>query len=285
MLMRVSITELTEKDCGAHALVGSHGGAPTGCRAVRCRVASLICHDAGVGRNEAGIAALAILERYGVPGAAVSHQSAYIGNPQDMFNRGFLSRVNGPASVAGLTAGMSVREASVVIEGSGFGRPGVTVRDHTVSEFRRQQIDVGTATGSVQIVVVDSASSITARDDGAIVVTGSHGGLLGGAAERVLKARPFFVAFNDAGIGLDGAGTNRLPMLDILGVAAVCVSAESARIGDGMSTYQTGIISIANDTAHALGAQMGLGLTDFISKLAGGPSLHRISATLRTSIT
>lgn len=282
MLMRGSVTELTKDDRGAHAIVGSHGGARSGFHAASCEVASLICHDAGVGMDEAGVAALGILERFGMPAAAVSHESAHIGDPQDMFDRGIISWINEPGTKAGLVRGMRVRAACAVLEGYRSGHAAPTSADHVGAEFRRQRIPVNTTSGSMLIVVVDSASSVNEEDDGAIVVTGSHGGLPGGAAERALKARPLLVAFNDAGIGLDNAGISRLPVLGAMGIAAICVSGDSARIGDGLSTYQTGVVSVANDTARALGARTGMPLIDLVSSLAARPVSHQTSAASRT---
>ena len=42
---------------------------------------------------------------------------------------------------------------------------------------------------------------------------------------------PRLVTFNDAGIGKDSAGIGRLPLLQRRGIAALTVSAHSARIG------------------------------------------------------
>ncbi len=77
---------------------------------------------------------------------------------------------------------------------------------------------------------------------GAIVVTGSHGGLLGGKPETALKYDALAALFNDAGIGIDEAGTTRLAALDARGIAAATVAADSARIGDARSTYEDGIL-------------------------------------------
>ncbi|MBV8777342.1 MAG: hypothetical protein JO258_09120 [Alphaproteobacteria bacterium] len=66
----------------------------------------------------------------------------------------------------------------------------------------------------------------------AIVVTGSHGGLLGGKPETALKYDVAGALYNDAGLGIDEAGVSRLPALDRRGIPAATVAASSARIGD-----------------------------------------------------
>ena len=47
-------------------------------------------------------------------------------------------------------------------------------------------------------------------------------------------------------------------MLEKEGIAGVTVAALSARIGDGRSTLQDGMISAVNPTAHRLGARTGV---------------------------
>jgi hypothetical protein len=105
-------------------------------------------------------------------------------------------------------------------------------------------------------VLVDSASLVRAEDAGQIVVTGSHGGLIGGDPAMALRTDAFAAVFNDAGRP-DGPGVSRLPALEARGIAAVTVGAESARIGEARSSYQDGVISAVNGVAARLGARVG----------------------------
>ena len=73
--------------------------------------------------------------------------------------------------------------------------------------------------------------------------------------------------FNDAGIGIDDAGTTRLPALDARGIPAFTVSAV---IGEAGSTYRDGIISVVNRAAQALGARPGLRAREVIDLWARG---------------
>ncbi|MCQ0019334.1 hypothetical protein [Actinomadura madurae] len=82
-----------------------------------------------------------------------------------------------------------------------------------------------------------------------MLVTGSHGGLLGGTPGTALRAAAAAAVFNDAGVGRDAAGLGRLPALDARGIAAATVSAASARVGDGRSTYHDGVLSARNEAA------------------------------------
>jgi hypothetical protein len=88
-----------------------------------------------------------------------------------------------------------------------------------------------------------------------VVASGSHGGATAAPFTRSFKPRLVF--FNDAGFGVDRAGAACLPLLDSEGIAAATVAADSARIGDGESTLNQGIISAVNETAYRLGARVG----------------------------
>ena len=118
-----------------------------------------------------------------------------------------------------------------------------------------------------QVWALDSASLVLPEHKDSIVVTGSHGGLLGGRPETALKYDVLGALYNDAGIGKDEAGTSRLPALDARGIAAATVSAASARIGDARSTYEDGIISRVNARAAALGLREGISAREFVAGL------------------
>jgi len=101
------------------------------------------------------------------------------------------------------------------------------------------------------------------------VLTGSHGALLGGKPDHVLGVDAFAAFFNDAGGGKDGAGYARLAPLDERGIAAATVSHNTARIGDGRSTYETGVISRLNEAAIRLELREGMSARDAVARLVG----------------
>jgi hypothetical protein len=74
----------------------------------------------------------------------------------------------------------------------------------------------------------------------------------------------FTAVYNDAGVGIDDAGISRLPALDERGIAAATVGAWTARIGDGRSTFEDGVISHLNRTAHELGGEIGMTAREFV---------------------
>jgi hypothetical protein len=114
---------------------------------------------------------------------------------------------------------------------------------------------------------LDSASAVGPEHVGTIVVTGSHGGLLGGRPETALKYDALAALYNDAGIGIDEAGVTRLPALDLRGIAAATVAAASARIGDARSTYEDGILSRVNAHAAELGIVPGISARAFVETI------------------
>jgi hypothetical protein len=117
---------------------------------------------------------------------------------------------------------------------------------------------------------IDSAALARADDRRAIVVTGSHGGLLGGhASDGILDVDVFAAFFNDAGGGKDDAGNARLPVLEARGVAAATVSCNTARIGDGRSTYDTGVIARVNAVAARLEVKEGMSAREAVARLVG----------------
>jgi hypothetical protein len=260
-----TITSLPPEARGAVVVSGSHGGRYPGYLAARARVRAVVFSDAGVGRDGAGIASLADLERLGIATAAVSHTSARIGDPADMMRRGVISHANAAAQAVGVEKGMACREAAQHLLLAEL----IEADPEPIGETRRVLERPG---ATRRIVLVDSAAQVKPGDAGQIVVTGSHGGLVGGDPRLALRVAGYAGIFNDAGIGIDDAGTTRLPALDERGIPAFTVSAVSAIIGDARSTYRHGVISVVNKAAHRLGARPRLRASEIIDRWAREPA-------------
>ena len=71
----------------------------------------------------------------------------------------------------------------------------------------------------------------------------------------------------DADFGIENAGIARLPVLEARGIAGACVSAWSARIGDGQSTYHDGFVSAVNARAARCGAEIGISAKELVARL------------------
>jgi hypothetical protein len=104
-----SITKVTPEDKGCFVVAASHGGASSGEFALEVPLGLVVLNDAGIGKDQAGIASLAMLESHGVAGATVSHNSARIGDSRDMWESGVISRVNAPAKALGLAEGQALK--------------------------------------------------------------------------------------------------------------------------------------------------------------------------------
>src|SRR6201987_5025275 len=83
-----SITRVGTDAAGAVVVNGSHGGIYAAYLAAKLRVAAAVFNDAGVGRDQAGIAGLDYLAGLAIPAAAVGHGTARIGDGFDMMGRG-----------------------------------------------------------------------------------------------------------------------------------------------------------------------------------------------------
>lgn len=104
-----SITKVDAADAGAIVVSASHGGVSSGEFALAVPLRAVFFNDAGVGKDDAGIAALAMLQARGVAAGTVSHTSARIGDAQDMWENGVISHVNAAARAMGFAPGQGLR--------------------------------------------------------------------------------------------------------------------------------------------------------------------------------
>jgi hypothetical protein len=110
VLLMDSITMVAAGDEGTWVVSGSHGGTSSGEFALEIPLRIAFFNDAGVGKDNAGIAALDMLQARGVAGGAVSHASARIGDSQDMWDHGVVSHVNAQARTMGVLPGQSLQD-------------------------------------------------------------------------------------------------------------------------------------------------------------------------------
>lgn len=105
-----SITEITSADENAVVVSGSHGGQSSAGYALQVPLRLVSFSDAGVGKDGAGIAALARLQDHGVAAVAVAHTSARIGDARDMWAHGTISHANAAAVAMGAVPGVLLRD-------------------------------------------------------------------------------------------------------------------------------------------------------------------------------
>src|SRR5438128_655667 len=229
-----SITRIADEAAGAVVVNASHGGIYAAYLAAKLGAAAAIFNDAGVGRERAGIAGLDYLQELGVAAATVGHATARIGDGADMMARGVITHANELAEASGCRPAMACRDAAAALQAAAPGRHAPPPALEAVFLLIPKPPCVW---------ALDSASLVAPEHHDAIVITGSHGGLLGGKPETALKYDVRAAFYNDAGIGIDDAGVSRLPALDARGITAACVSAASARIGDARSSYEDGLLA------------------------------------------
>jgi hypothetical protein len=258
-----SVTTLGDEARGRVALAASHGGIYAAYLAAKAGLKAVILSDAGVGRERAGIGGLPYLDALGMPAATVGHRSARIGVGQDCLARGVITYANARAAACGVAAGMSAREALDRLNDAEASE----LREPTPLQETRHTIE-DPDIGDAPVYALDSASLVRPTDVGTIVLAASHGGLLGGRPEAALKVAAFAAIFNDADFGIDDAGVARIFPLDARSIAAATVSAWSARIGDGLSTYNDGFISAVNKTAARYGGEIGISAIELVRRFA-----------------
>src|SRR5262245_34206513 len=253
-----SITRVGPNAAGAVIVNGSHGGVYAAFLAAKLSAAAAIFNDAGVGHDRAGIGGLDYLQELGIAAATVGHDTARIGDGADTISSGIITHANELAATLGVKPSQSCRDAAIKLQ---QGRR----TERTPPEALEGTYLLVSA--APQVWALDSASLVLPEHKNAIVVTGSHGGLLGGNPKTAVKYDVLGALFNDAGIGKDEAGVSRLPALDARGIAAAAVAATSARIGDARSTYDEGVVSRVNTQAAALGLREGISARDFVAAL------------------
>jgi hypothetical protein len=263
ILLADSITHVPDQSPIPPVVIcGSHGGWAAAVFAAQKRVKGIIFNDAGGGKDQAGIAGIFFLEKQGIYAATVDSFTARIGIAEET-EAGIVSHVNAPAKEGGIRPGILAREAAEIMREA----PALKTAEgsRTDEEFEEKMTVIHSSSAGFRIVTMDSNSMVTPENRNDIILTGSHGGLVGTAP--AVKYPVIAAFYNDAGIGKEGAGITRLPWLQKAGIIAATVDAATARIGIGMETYETGIISHANGLALEMGIAPGMPARDAAWKI------------------
>jgi uncharacterized protein YunC (DUF1805 family) len=261
LLVLDSATQLGDGARGSVAVCGSHGGRYPAWLAAHAGVRAAILNDAGLGKDGAGVAGIAWLDTLGIAACAVDAWTARIGDGADTLANGIVSTANEAAQKLGCQPGMYCSDAVRALGAA-------PVSTAEVPEIGQSRTIVET-TGHRAVWALDSVSLARPSDRRAILLTGSHGALLGGRPDRILDMDVFAAFLNDAGGGRDGAGYARVALLATKGVAAATVWNASARIGDGRSTCDDGVLSRVNSVAERLGLHEGMTAREAVARLVG----------------
>lgn len=209
---------------------------------------AVIGFDGGVGPDGSNIAGLWYYEALNVPAAAVDVMTVVLGDGVDVYENGVVSFLNRPAQDCGVRRGMPARDAARLMLDHDPGRP-------SAYQVTNRRVVYENPAGC-QVVVTDSIVFGTEADRRNVLVTAGHTGRSG--ARHIINVGPFGFVCSDGGRGRNDSGMAGLPITNDAGIAGATVDARLARMGDGMSTYEDGIISAVNDLAAACGVQVGM---------------------------
>lgn len=120
---------------------------------------------------------------------------------------------------------------------------------------------------SRDLLLLDTITAIDASCAGAVIVSGSHGGVSSSGFVERAAPHPHAVFFNDAGVGKDRAGIVALERLEALGVVCATYSHDSARIGDAGDGYEHGVVTHTNAGARRAGVRAGDRVRDAVRSL------------------
>lgn len=252
-----TVTKLDRSYAGRVVVAGSHGGEFAAFCAARAQVRAAIFNDAGVGKDFEGIHALRYFDALGVPAASTSHLSARIGDGQDNLEQGVISHVNEAAK----RLGCQVSQATLACARQMLQAPAFEYAVPPKAESRT----VIAEAGRLPVVVIDSLALLLPEDAGSVAVAGSHGAVLPLDDRLLLNGDAQAALFCDAGFGKEGIGVRRIQKLDAVAKPAAAVSVTSARIGNGMSVLEHGVVSFVNATAAALGVRVGMTARGYVA--------------------
>jgi hypothetical protein len=218
--------------------------------------------DCAVGPEGAGIAGLWYLEALGIPAATADIATVRLGDGVDMYRTATISRVNAVAETCGVREGMAVSEAArLLLE--------VDPEPLTASGVTRREVMYSGPHGD--IVCTDSIAFGLDEDRGRnVLCTAGHTGR--SAVYYLRKVAPRGFICSDGGGGKDGSGTAALAIVEADGLAGATVDARGARMGDGHSTYEDGVISARNALAARLGVEVGQPAREAARRLLDGNS-------------
>ncbi len=225
--------------------------------------------DAGIGRNAAGIAALALADRFAVPAAAVSVFSCEMCSGAAVWQDGVISRVNAAAAALGAEPGQGVPAVAEALLRGPAGAPRSVPARLPEAPQRLGEAAGGTIWGCWSMSLVHGAH---ARD---VFCVGTPVDTTMTVYMYRHATRPAGVIGSDGGFGRDQAAIAGLSILERMGLACAAVSHLSADLGDGASIWRDGIICRANRQARAAGVAAGMRAQDAAARLAArGAEAH-----------
>jgi hypothetical protein len=212
--------------------------------------------DAGIGRNDAGVAGLAVADRHGVPAGAVSVYSCEMCAGRSVWQDGVISRVNETAAALGAEPGQGVAAVAERMLRAGAGQKREVTSRLPEAPQRLAETPGGVVWGCWSMSLIrephprDVFCVGTPVDTTMTVYMYRHG------------TRPAGVIGSDGGFGRGQMAVAGLAILERMGIACAAVSHLSADLGDGASIYRDGRITKANRQAVSAGVAPGMAATE-----------------------
>lgn len=241
---------------------GSHSAVCAVELVISTRPRGLIGHAAGPGLDDGGVSGLPLLDRAGIPGAAVDGSTSPIADGLAMYERGRILRVNDGARRIGIDEGMTTKEAAELM---------ATRRLPPVDVPRVQYVVHDGEDGKV--IAIDTIKHGDERLNGTVVCLGSHSGA--SFANYMDAYDVLGTITNDASQPLEDSATAGLAMMAKRGIPSAVVDNATARVGDGRSTYEMGVISMANERAQAAGVTVGMAASEAARLMLAAGSTRR----------
>ena len=203
--------------------------------------------DCGIGPEGSAIAGLWYLEALGIPAAVADVMTAHLGDGVHLHDHGVISFCNQPAADCGVTPGMTVRDAAMLLlEQDPEAAAASEITNRTVME---------TSADGRHVIATDSIAFGTDEDTGRnVLVTAGHTGR--SAVPYLCRTSPWGFICSDGGRGMDDSGMAGLTIVEADGLAGATADATRARMGSGMSHYRDGIVSAANGPARERGVEI-----------------------------
>ena len=205
--------------------------------------------DCGVGPQGAAIAGLWYLEALNLPAATADVMTSRLGDGVDLYERGRISFVNRPAADCGVEVGMSVRDAAALLLERDPGAP-------SAEEVSNREVMYEHPSGRAVVCTDSIAFGLPEDRDRNVLVTAGHTGR--SAVPYLTSVHPYGFICSDGGRGAEDSGMAGLALVDQLGLPGATVDASLAAMGDGHSTYHSGVISAVNRSAEAAGVRVGM---------------------------
>ena len=210
---------------------------------------AVIATDAGIGKDEAGISGLKHGEMIGVPVATIAVMSAETSNGRSTL-LGEISRANAQARALGVAPGMVAYEAAARLAAASSGKPiptplGAEEAAVVVEETARGRIWATPGTTAIKDQIPND-----------VICSGANSSRVFSDGVQRMAAKGAIA--NDAGIAKNNTAVEGVKLLGERGIPAAAVATMSARLGEGLSTWNDGVISVVNPVAAARGVNVGM---------------------------